>query len=687
MKRLIIPILVGLIIAIYFSINFSAENTTEYVDATSIDLSDSALFELPLSLFYATKLEKLNLRRTHLDELPDEFEIFQELRYLDLSNNRIETLPKSIEALQKLTYLDISDNSMIELPEVICSLKNLKVLKATQYRLKTLPDCICEMKLDSFLIGWEYLDSLPKNIANFDFPRYFKLRSFNINKNTLPIFNQIGKFHPKLQQLSLRYSDLDSFPTQIGALKQLRYLSLDRIFKDNNSKKRALPDIFGQLSNLEIFISQNNYFSSYPSSFQQLTNLRHLSIYEYDKLDSTLFTAINNFKKLEYLKLNASYYKKETSPFPFDLGSLQELKILDLNLRLNNLLKGSFASLKKLEHLRLDMPIEHFEEDLSNLKMLKFLDLRLYADKNIEIKGLSTLENLETLILNTKTKQLPDDFGKLQNLRFLKLDAPLKQLPNSFADLDALDTFKCLTSFTSGIPDVIHQLKNLKVLHLDPFGNIYENQDYNTSLDTNFVNLQSLEELYISNLNNLDFAFSVFSKLENLQELTISNSNLAQTWQHPLQENKSITRLDIRNCQLGNLPKDLGKLKNLEKLNLYRCTFTVFPVDVLNTNVKNLDLSYNQLQEFPEELTNSSYVLEELDLSHNNMTKIPTAILEIPTLKDLDLDGNNFESFDPSLFKGKLPLLETLVLDKKWESAAVKEELKQYFPDCNIYFW
>ena len=74
-------------------------------------------------------------------------------------------------------------------------------------------------------------------------------------------------------------------------------------------------------------------------------------------------------------------------------------------------------------------------------------------------------------------------------------------------------------------------------------------------------------------------------------------------------------------------------------------------------NLKTLNLSRNQLDEksFPQTMTRLQ-MLEEVNLSSNNLTEIPSFILELPRLKVLHMAENRLTSIPESI--GRLTTLE-----------------------------
>jgi internalin A len=100
------------------------------------------------------------------------------------------------------------------------------------------------------------------------------------------------------------------------------------------------------------------------------------------------------------------------------------------------------------------------------------------------------------------------------------------------------------------------------------------------------------------------------------------------------------TELDLAGLGLEELPGEIGRLIQLETLNLSSNQIAVIPDAIAQlTNLTDLDLSDNRIVLIPEaiaQLTN----LHSLYLSDNQIAVIPEAIAQLTNLTDLDLSDN-----------------------------------------------
>jgi Leucine-rich repeat (LRR) protein/predicted ATP-binding protein involved in virulence len=102
------------------------------------------------------------------------------------------------------------------------------------------------------------------------------------------------------------------------------------------------------------------------------------------------------------------------------------------------------------------------------------------------------------------------------------------------------------------------------------------------------------------------------------------------------------TKLDLSNCDLTEIPKEVFELDRLLELVLSKNAITTIPSDIIKLHrLRKLYLDDNKaLTDLPDnfgELKN----LETLDLSYNDLNSIPDSIFKLSELKELYLNNNN----------------------------------------------
>ncbi len=102
--------------------------------------------------------------------------------------------------------------------------------------------------------------------------------------------------------------------------------------------------------------------------------------------------------------------------------------------------------------------------------------------------------------------------------------------------------------------------------------------------------------------------------------------------------------LDLSENELNNLPKSIGNLPNLIRLNLRENKISSLPESITNlSKLTYLNLSTNQLINLPKNIGNLSN-LTHLYLLENQLCSLPQSICDLSSLKYLYLNGNRFSS-------------------------------------------
>lgn len=208
-------------------------------------------------------------------------------------------------------------------------------------------------------------------------------------------------------------------------------------------------------------------------------------------------------------------------------------------------------------------------------------------------------------------KFLPEDFGKLHGLTSLDFSHnELKIIPDAIAGLQKLEELDVSSNLLESLPDSIGLLLNLRVLNVsgNKLNALPESISHCSSLvvlDASFNNLTCLPA-------NIGYG------LPNLERLSIQLNNI-RSLPSSLCEMRSLRYLDVHFNKLHQLPRAIGRLTNLEVL--------------------NLSSNFSDLTELPETLGDLSN-LRELDLSNNQIRALPDTFYRLGKLRKLNLDQN-----------------------------------------------
>lgn len=111
--------------------------------ATTIDLSDHQLKEVPKELLAYKQLQHLKLNGNELQTLPSWLVELKELRKLELSNNEFATVPVDVLESLQLEFLNLGSNKITQLPQSVEELAKIKLLILRNNPIKRFPLAIC----------------------------------------------------------------------------------------------------------------------------------------------------------------------------------------------------------------------------------------------------------------------------------------------------------------------------------------------------------------------------------------------------------------------------------------------------------------------------------------------------------------------------------------------------------------
>uniref|UniRef100_A0AAQ6A0N2 Protein flightless-1 homolog n=1 Tax=Amphiprion ocellaris TaxID=80972 RepID=A0AAQ6A0N2_AMPOC len=289
------------------------------------------------------------------------------------------------------------------------------------------------------------------------------------------------------------------------------------------------------------------------------------------------------------------------------------------------------------------------------------------------------MSSLRWLKLNrTGLCYLPEELASLQKLEHLSvshnslttLHGELSSLPNLRAVVARANNLK-----NSGVPDDIFQLDDLSVLDLS-YNQLTEiprdlensrnmlvlNLSHNTIdciPNQLFINLTDLLYLDLSD-NKLDSLPPQMRRLVHLQTLILNNNPLMHAQlRRQLPAMVALQTLHLRNTQRtqSNMPTSLEGLTHLADVDLSCNDLTRVPECLYSLgSLKRLNLSSNQISELSLCIDQWTQ-LETLNLSRNQLTSLPSAICKLSKLKKLYVNSNklDFDGVPPGV--GKLSSL------------------------------
>ncbi|KAK0581807.1 hypothetical protein LWI29_018231 [Acer saccharum] len=205
-------------------------------------------------------------------------------------------------------------------------------------------------------------------------------------------------------------------------------------------------------------------------------------------------------------------------------------------------------------------------------------------------KSFSGMSNLRLLIINDVDVHLSEDLEYLSNeLRFLEwYGYPLKSLPSSFQLQRLVKLSLCYSRIEYTWKDIKPSMKYLKTINLSFSHNLIKTPDFEM----------------IPNLERLDFQSC--TKLREVHKSVGSLGKLISGCMGlmlpPLEGLSFLRELDVSDCNLLEVPSDIGSLFSLRKLKLRGNNFVSLPDSISQlSRLKGLSLEKCQrLQSLPK---------------------------------------------------------------------------------------
>lgn len=305
------------------------------------------------------------------------------------------------------------------------------------------------------------------------------------------------------------------------------------------------------------------------------------------------------FKNFQAVYLNGNGLSK----VPNDLLNKKVLRILDLcgnNIdteQLHSLFEFSLLEKLCLKYNQIENLPKNFFISFGKMKTL-VLDYNNIVIIESEIKN---LKNLEILSINSnRLKTLPKEISELKKLRIIHASSNLiEEIHEKIFEMETLEIFNIKkNNFVAN--NLIFKTKN--IFHIDlSKNNISENQL--TSIDRNKYSffesiLINLKDLCLQKCKISFLSGEIFKKTPNLEFLDISKNNLFQL----PQKIEILSKLKVFNVHGNNIRLiafSFAKLQNLKSVDLHSNSITTIPEDIWYCPLSFLNLSDNNISEFP----------------------------------------------------------------------------------------
>lgn len=573
-----------------------------------VDLQGRNLVTIPITLHQkANDIISLNMSRNLSLDVPKDFiQSCINLREIKYISNEARYLPLSFGLATRLTVLDISNNCLEHLEHAeLQNLQSLVSIKLSNNRLKHLPSYFSQYKsLRSLNVSSNYLDALPDFLCELN----------------------------SLVDLDISFNCIRAVP-QVGHLR-----TLERLWATNNNISGDFGSNFHDLENLkEVDIRFNNITNidifTYLPRLEQLM-VGHNSISKFE----------GSFAKIRILHLDHNPVTR--FDFTSPVGSLSSLNIASAKIaQLDDTVYGKMPNLTKLN-----------------------MDKNHFVNLSSEIGKLRKLEYLS--IAKNPLSSLPSTVGQLQELRFLDVrECNLKRLPSETWFCLRLDTLNVSSNVLESFPQ---RPAAAQLFHSDtPSSGGQKSAGSATSplTSSSYEDLGKLEDPGYRRPSQASAALlSVGSspaggtRTGSIVSIYGPGGRKASVIARSPTEGSTSTmgRKETNNSQQQRLATTFaGSLRNLYLAD-NRLTDDVFDEIAMLTELRVLNLSYNELYDIPQRSLRRWQHLNELYLSGNELTSLPSDDLEqISCLQVLHLNGNKFQVLPAELGKvHKLAVLD-----------------------------
>ena len=301
-----------------------------------------------------------------------------------------------------------------------------------------------------------------------------------------------------------------------------------------------------------------------------------------------------------------------------------------------------FSSMPRLERLNLEGCVRFCSLGAFHaMKFLRELNLGRTGIKELP-SSIWSLSSLEILVLSgcSKFEKFPEIQGNMKCLRILYLDGTaIKELPSSISCLEALSGLylRGCSNFEK-FPEIQRTMECLKRLSL--YGTAIK------ELPNSIDHLTRLLFLNLENCKNLSGLPSSIYGLKYLTELSLIGCSNLEAFPDVMVDMGGLYNLYASGMAMTELPSSIGHLKTLDKIELINCENLLTLSDSVGNSTHLYSLSVrncSKLHKLPDSLRSMQCCLGKLDLAGCNMMEgaIPSDLWCLSSLRILDLSENN----------------------------------------------
>lgn len=169
---------------------------------------------------------------------------------------------------------------------------------------------------------------------------------------------------------------------------------------------------------------------------------------------------------------------------------------------------------------------------------------------------------------------------------------------------------------------------------------------------------KNISKLDLSNLNLKEIPSEVF-ELKNLRKLILSNNQITKIPKE-ITNLKRLETIDISNNKISEFFAKLCELKNLKAINLNNNRIASIPKQISNLNkLRKLSIANNKIKKFPQEFSKLDKLIS-LNISKNSFEELPNEIYSIKSIKNLWICNLNLKKINTNLLFENLVNLKSI---------------------------
>ncbi|XP_039985985.1 PH domain leucine-rich repeat-containing protein phosphatase 2 isoform X1 [Xiphias gladius] len=425
----------------------------------------------------------------------------------------------------------------------------------------------------------------------------------------LPRFSQ-------LKSLNLSHNRLGVFPECVCEILTLTELNL------SCNNLHTVPAQIGNLQSLQTLLLDGNHLSSLPEELGGLFQLNSLGL------------SFNNFSHIPAVLERLSAVDK----LAMAGNRVESLELCTL-VRMNHL---------KIIDLRLNGLRWVKSENLEAVSQVTQLDIR---DNCLDSLDLSSICNLETL--HCQRNQLGTLTLSGFTLRMLHASSNCLTTVNIYPVPNQLTHMELSQNLLEYLPDWVCDCRKIEML--DVTHNLL------SELPSRLLNSLSLRKLLAGN-NRLHRVPDLLDHVP-LEALDLQHNKLAELPESLFYKALNLKYLNVSANALESIPpssQSEESLSTLQELYLTRNNLNENCGALLvgHQNLRVLHIAYNQLLSFPASKLSKLELLEELNLSGNNLKTIPSTVSSCKRLHTLIAHSNHITVFPEILNLPEIKLVD-----------------------------